>query len=490
MDQWLRNTNVVKVVALVIGVLLWAVVRSSDAGTVSSTSSGAIGEENIGNVAITPKYDKDQFYVELLEPERVTVTLSGRDSVVKKVMTSGGYSVEVDLTQVGKGEYTLPLTPVGFPANVSVKVTPATVKVVVDEKRNKSMPVTVNVTGIPGVGLKAGQPVAKPSQVTVSVPSRIYDEVESVRTDVSVEKATSPVSNRKAVLAAYDKNGKKIETATITPNVVDVEVPITSPFTMVPLQVKLVGEPPAGYAVASIRQSTDKVTVYGPQNVLDKLEFYEGPQVELSNLKEDTEFTLSIPPKENVNQLDPEKIVVNVSIVPSVTKTLEGIKLSIIGQNDIFNTKVVRPANGTVDLKVEGAPTLIDKLKPQDVQAILDVSNLPPGTHEVPVTWNLPTFVKKGPGQEFKMSVEITAKTTAQPAPQTETPAKETPAAPQTTVPEPAAPQTEAPQEAPADAEQPTAPAASPEAVPASPSGTPAAEAEEQPAAPAGPPSP
>ncbi|WP_426455257.1 hypothetical protein ACP26L_17565 [Paenibacillus sp. S-38] len=41
---------------------------------------------------------RDQFYVELVERERVTVTLSGCGSVVKKVMTSGGGSVEVNLT--------------------------------------------------------------------------------------------------------------------------------------------------------------------------------------------------------------------------------------------------------------------------------------------------------------------------------------------------------------------------------------------------------
>ncbi|UUZ82090.1 hypothetical protein LJK88_47665 [Paenibacillus sp. P26] len=88
-------------------------------------------------------------------------------------------------------------------------------------------------------------------------------------------------------------------------------------------------------------------------------------------------------------------MTVNVAIVPSVTKTLEAIPLSIIGQNDGFDTKVVLPESGQLNLVVEGSPSIIDKLKTQDVQAILDVSNLPPGRHEVPVTWNLPTFVKK-----------------------------------------------------------------------------------------------
>ncbi|UUZ82091.1 hypothetical protein LJK88_47670 [Paenibacillus sp. P26] len=292
MDQWLRNTNVVRVIALVIGILLWAVVRM-DGGTISSTTTSGMKEEKIWNVAVTPKYDTDHFFVEQIDPAQVTVTISGRDSTVKKVMAAANYSVELDLTNVGKGEYLLPVTPVGFPSGITAKVSPASVKVVVDEKTNKSMPVVVNVTGIPAVGLKAGTPVVKPKSVTVSVPSRIYDTVDSVRADVNVEKAQSAVTS-KAKLVAYDKNGKPIETAVINPAVVDVEVPITSPFTTVPLQLKFVGEPPRGFAVDSIRQNTDKVTVYGPQSVLDKMEFYEGPQVALNDLKEDKEFTLDI----------------------------------------------------------------------------------------------------------------------------------------------------------------------------------------------------
>ncbi|UUZ91764.1 hypothetical protein LJK87_40660 [Paenibacillus sp. P25] len=104
MDQWLRNTNVVRVIALVIGILLWAVVRM-DGGTISSTTTSGMKEEKIWNVAVTPKYDTDHFFVEQIDPAQVTVTISGRDSTVKKVMAAANYSVELDLTNVGKGEY-------------------------------------------------------------------------------------------------------------------------------------------------------------------------------------------------------------------------------------------------------------------------------------------------------------------------------------------------------------------------------------------------
>lgn len=410
MDQWLRNTNVVKVLALIIGILLWAVVHMDDS-TLAGTGTNGVREEQISNVSVTPKYDSTQFYVETIEPAQVILTITGKDAALKKAMNASNYSVELDLTNVGKGEHIVPLTPVGFPTNVTVKISPSSAKVIIDEKSNKQMPVTVNVTGIPAVGLKAGQPIVKPNKVTVTVPSANIDAVESVRADVNVEKAQSPVTN-KARLIAYDKNGKAMEMVAINPAVVEVEVPITSPFTTVPLQLKLVGEPPRGFGVASLVQNTDKVTVYGPQDVLNRLEYYEGPSINLADLKEEKEYSLNldIPLKNKVTQMDPGKVEVKISIVPSVTKTLEQIPLSIVGQNDGFDTKVVLPEGGKANLIIEGAPALVEKVKAADAQAILDVSNLPPGRHELTVSWNLPTFIKKGPQPDLKATVEISAR--------------------------------------------------------------------------------
>ncbi|PZE19535.1 CdaR family protein [Paenibacillus xerothermodurans] len=410
MDQWLRNTNVVKVVALIIGILLWALVQMED-NTLPGTNGNGVREEQITNVAVTPKYDSARFHLASIEPAEVVVTLTGKESALRRALNASNYAVVLDLTDVEKGERIVPLTPVGFPSDVTVQISPPSAKVIVDEKSNKQMPVTINVTGIPDVGLKAGQPVVKPNKVTVTVPSAMIDAVESVRADVNVEKAQSAVSTT-ARLVAYDKDGKPLDTATINHPVVEVEVPITSPFTTVPLQLKLLGEPPPGLSVASLVQNTDKITVYGPQDVLNRMEYYEGPSINLAELTEEKEYTitLDVPPQDKVTQLDPEQVEVKINIVPSVTKTLEQIPLSIIGQNDGFNTEVVLPETGRLNLVVEGAPALLEKAKAQDTQAILDVSNLPPGRHVIPVTWNLPTFIKKAAQQDFTATVEISAR--------------------------------------------------------------------------------
>ncbi|KRF44178.1 YbbR-like domain-containing protein [Paenibacillus sp. Soil787] len=407
MDKWLRNTNVVRIVALVIGILLWVVVHMEETN-ISGNSPLREREETINNVAITTKYDETHYHISSMTPANVQVIVKGKESSVKKVTTSNSYQIELDLTQVGKGDHQVMLKPVGFPSDVDVQIVPKTVHVVIEELQMKEVPVVINVKGTPAAGLKAGQPIVKPAKVYITAQTSKLDQIENVRGEVSVDKAQAAVT-KQVRLQAFDKDGKEVA-LNINPSVVDVEVPITSPFQTIPLQMKISGEPPKGFAIAMVTQSPDKITVYGTQDVVDRLEFYQGPQLSVQDLKETKEFALDIPLRNKVTQLDPAKVTVHVEIVPSITKALDNVPITIIGQNESYNTKVTLPETAKLNITVEGAPALIDQMKVQDVQAILDVSNLPPGKHELKVALNLPTFVKLGMPEEVKATVEISEK--------------------------------------------------------------------------------
>ncbi|MGQ7884404.1 CdaR family protein [Paenibacillus sp. WC2504] len=410
MDKWLRNTNVVRIVALVISILLWVVVHMEETN-ISGSSPLRQREETINNVAITTKYDETHYHISSMSPANVQIILSGKESAVKKVTASNTYQIELDLTQVGKGDHQLALKPVGFPTDVEVQIIPRTVHVIIEELQMKEVPVVINVKGTPSAGLKAGQPIVKPNKVYITAQTSKLEQIENVRGEVSVDKAQSAVT-KQVKLQAFDKEGKEV-TVNMNPPVVDVEVPITSPFQTIPLQLKISGEPPKGFAISMVTQSPDKVTVYGTQDVVDRMEFYQGPQLNIQDQKETKEYSLDIPLRNKVTQLDPAKVTVKVEIVPSITRALENVPITIIGANENYVTKVTTPESAQLNITVEGAPTIIDQLKVQDVQAILDVSNLPPGKHELKVTLNLPTYVKLGLPQDVKATVEISEKAAA-----------------------------------------------------------------------------
>ena len=386
MDKWLRNMNVVKGLAVAIAILLWIVVHMDDKSTSGSMSS-VLREQKIYNVSVMPLYDEEQFMVSTMDPAEVTVVLKGSESAVRKISTKD-FRVEVDLSRYTSTTQYYPVRVVGLPKSVSAEVVPDRIRVIMEEMQKKEVPVVITAVGTPADGYKAGQPIVTPARVLVTAPASSLEALEFAQAEVSIDKATSTVT-KQVMLVAYDKDGKPIDGA-INPQVVDVEIPVTSPFKVMPLQIKLKGQPAPGFSVASLTQREEQITVFAPQSQLDKMEFYEGPVVDLTGLKDSTILTLDVPLSNGVTELEQTKVEVSINIVPSSRKTFESIPVIVIGQSEGFKVKLESPQPALITTDLEGAPALLERLNPQDVQAVIDVSNLPPGRHNLPINLNLP----------------------------------------------------------------------------------------------------
>jgi YbbR domain-containing protein len=409
MDKLLHSNNVVRAIALMIGILLWVVVHlDTDKTTVTATPLPV--EQTINAVKIIPaQLDETHFSLQKMDPEYVNITLKGKQSALTKLKTSV-IQVQVDLSNAAVGTHAYPLKVLNVPSSVTWTLNPSMVTVTLEELQKKEYPVTINIVGIPSAGYIVGQPIINPSRVHVTLKTSELNLVDSVRAEVSVDKADA-VINKQVKLTAYGKDGKPID-ATITPAVVDVEIPVTVPFKEMPLQVKVVGNTAPGYSIASMTQSVKRVTVFSSQATLDQMEFYEGPQVDVTDLKANKKITLDIPLKNKDIRVDPVKVEITLEIVPSTTLTMNNIPLRISGENDSFITKVILPEKLEIQALLEGAPDLLGKLTLQDVQAIVDVSNLPPGKHELSINLSLPMFIKAAEiqPQVLKATVEIIAK--------------------------------------------------------------------------------
>lgn len=418
MDKWLRNTNVVKVVALAIGVLLWVVVHL-DVKTNTGVSSPAPRDYTISNVMVQALYDETQFGIVSVEPPEVTVSLKGDDSKIRELNPSN-FKIVADLTELGAGTHELTVAADSpLPKGVTLEIVPNKVKVVMEEKKMKEIPVQIDVTGKPAEGFRAGQPIVNPGRVYISAPASKIDAAVTARAEVNIEGAKTNVI-KKVKLAAYDKAGNEVK-GSISPPVLEVEIPVTLPLKSMPLQIKWIGQPAKGFAVSAVQQSVEQITVYGTQDVLDKMEFYEGVEIDISGLKEDKQFSVEIPVKNKAVQVEPARVEVKVTVVPSVTKLLESVPITLSAPTEGLQSKLITPENGRFSVLVEGAPGTVDKLRPQDLQGFVNVSNLTPGTHELPISISLPPFVKRLEPL-VKASVELSAKVKAETVPTTASP--------------------------------------------------------------------
>ncbi|WP_068605105.1 CdaR family protein [Paenibacillus swuensis] len=411
MDKWLENSTVVKITALVLGLLLWMVVHFDEQNTpraqLPKTQTVTVTDVGINQVGL----DEGEYWVSSVQPSKVALKLRGKSSVLNR-LNPEDTRVELNLNGITEGIHTLPLRGVSQVNDVDiVEILPATVTVRVEAMQKKEMPVQIKLKGAPADGFKAGEPVINPNKVYVLLPSSMQDSIEQVVGTVDLEGLNEAVRNRRVKLVALDRNGKRVD-AVITPSIVEVEVPITSPLKTVPLQVKLTGRMPDGYAIASLTPNVDHVTVYGPQDVLDPLELFDGLQLDLSALKltKDAQVALDIPLLPGMEKVEPAQVEYTIKVVQSAKRTLANVPVTIVGQNDEFTTRIAEPAAGTIDAEVEGAPTLLDGLTRRDVQAIVNVTDLPPGLHTVPVILNPPSLIYPSAGFSARVQVEIKAK--------------------------------------------------------------------------------
>lgn len=394
MDKWLNDSNISKIIALALAIILWAVVHF-DEDTPNKVAS-LINAKVIEDVKIKPTGLDDRRYIlKSIEPEVVRIQVRGQRSALTSAMPEN-YKVKLDLTGVGEGTHTLNLT-YDFPSGIQlVTMEPSIVTVQIEELQTKEVDINIVAEGKPAKGYKAGTPIILPTnRAHVTLPKSRLKDVQTVSATINIEDKDASVKQKRVKLTAYDKAGLEIKDAIITPPVAEVEIPITKPFKSVPLQISYIGALPQGLAIASMEPDINQVALYGQQDVLDQMEFYDAIQVDLSQLTESSTITMSLPVPAKVEKIEPSVVHFNVKVVPAVQKVLDKVPITLSGESDQLKVAIVNPESKHMSLTLEGAPSLLNALKVEDVQLIANISDLPPGTHQVALQVNLPNFIHR-----------------------------------------------------------------------------------------------
>lgn len=385
MDKWLQNNTVVKLIAIALAIMLWTSVN--DASFRLPRDSNVTN--TISNVTLEARYDETRF--ELVQiPSSVNLTLRGSPFSLN-LISPERYRAYVDLRELGAGKHRdVPVRLEGIPNHVEAQVRPAQVDVVLEEKQQKEMSVEVEVIGKPEADYQVGEPIATPTRVLVRGTESQLGQVTAVKAVVNVAGAEKDVK-KTVSLQIYGEDGW-LEGMEVNPEVVDVHVPIASPNTTVPLNVEVAAYPPEGYAIQEITTDIDKVTVYGSKAVVSVLDVYTGPQLDLSEAKSDRTFEMPIPLAEGAIKVEPERVKIEVDIVKESEKRISDVPIEIKGLKE--GEKASIQGEERINLTLLGANDRLEQVKPEDIEAFIDVSHLPAGEHDVPLQLNQPTYLR------------------------------------------------------------------------------------------------
>lgn len=390
------NNNATKVIALVLGIMLFAMLHK-EGFTIKSPPS-LIEEKWITDVQVhIVGLDRQQQVLKSISSKKVQMQVRGKRMIVLSSFPEN-YKITVDLTGYKTGKHEVQLNH-ELPEGIElVRMKPSRVVVELEDVQMKEFEAQIKTTGVPAKGCKAGLPIVRPSnRVHVTLPTSRMTEVKSIIGMVDINQANQSVITNRVKLVAYHTNGTKIKDAVLTPSIVEVEVPITKPFKTVPLHVNVVGQLESKYAISSLSPSVNEVILYGLQAQLDRIEHFDNVHIDLREFQSVGTYTFRVRllPTENIEKIEPSEISMELKISNIKKRTLIGVPITLTGDHNRLHTTVIEPGTHKMDMMVMGAADLIDKIKINDIQLIANINNLPPGTHVVHLQVNLPRFIQR-----------------------------------------------------------------------------------------------
>jgi len=410
MDRWLNNANVVRVVSLLVGVLLWFIVTLDEKVGGDPSSLRSVQDQWIYNLEIEALGMSDRLRLIAMEPSRVNILLRGRIQDLARVNTrDGAFRIVADLHQAAAGLNRIPLRAEGLPSGVEiVYMDPPAIEVALEQIASREFPVRIELHGSAAEGYEVGDPSVEPGTVTVSAPESELERISGIVATVDVNGATGTIRGEYRLMPVT-VDGREVS-VTVTPDTARIEVPVTLPSKTVPLVIQLTGSPPDGYSVGRVTQSVREVTVYGPREALEPITSYAALTIPVQGLTSSFIRTFDIPLVGGVVRVEPAAVEVEVEIVPTASRTLTDIPVQVIGLESEYEAEFLSPGDGRVSVSVQGAPAQLEGLVPDAVRVTADVSHVTPGEVEVILQVELPQGIELAEADPPSVRLDIRPK--------------------------------------------------------------------------------
>jgi YbbR domain-containing protein len=313
----------------------------------------------------------------------VTIEVNAPRSVVDRI-SRAGLRPSLDVSEVtGPGNYQAQVE-VDLPAAARVmSITPARVPLVIDETASRTLHLDITPARIDDPTRRLGEVVPEISEVTVSGPKRLVDNVARVVLPVDIDDRTDDFT-ADFVPQALDAAGQPIPEVAILPSRVTTAVEVDRRGRSVPVLVQTVGNPAQGYEIVGSVANPSTVLLDGPDDVLaDILSVVTAP-VDIDGAAEtiNTRTGLQELP-DGVRVVTPadSSVVAVVQIRPrGVTQLLNDLPVTVTNVPEGF-TATVEPQ--TIEVVVFAAEDAMANLGGGDISTAVSAAGLGAGRHQV-----------------------------------------------------------------------------------------------------------
>ena len=171
------------------------------------------------------------------------------------------------------------------------------VKLKIEEKQTRSLPIRANVSGEVREGYILGDVSTEQNLLRISGPKSVVSQIASVQADVDVSGFTNNIDTD-ASLRLYDADGREIDASGLERNISKVRVSVEILETKtVPVSFSVSGEPADGYRLTGETENTHaNVVIAGRSAVVQHVEAVEIPEgvIDVSDAAEDVVTTIDL----------------------------------------------------------------------------------------------------------------------------------------------------------------------------------------------------
>ena len=364
---------------------------------------------------ISATYNEEAYVVEGL-PETVDITLIGRKSDVYLAKQLPANDITVDLTGLKPGVHKVNLKYKKALSSVEYKLDPSVATIVIYEKVSEEKEVNYEVINKDKIDSKlmVEDITLNKDKVYVKGNEAMLNEVASVKALIDLKNLVNPGVGEQELkdvkLVAYDSDGKKVNVE-IVPSKVNATIKIASPQKEVPIRIipKNYNKIVFGKAISNIKPDISKVTIYGDSIKLDKIT-YIPVYVDVSDLKEDKKYSITIPKPSGVRAISANSVNVAISLGEETTKEISDIYLEYENLGEGLVVQAVDQNSTKVIVSVKGVQNVLSALDPTTIKAYVDLKGLGVGQHEIPVEVSGSDLRLKYSSKTTKVTLRISQK--------------------------------------------------------------------------------
>lgn len=379
-----HNTGI-KICSMLLALIVWAVIINID--DPYKTRSFNVEVETINENALK---SVNKVY-EIIEGSTALVKVRGKKSVVDKLSISdiratadlsdlsavNAVAIQPSLRKIVSSEVILECGQV--------------LKVSLENRDSKQVKVSVIANGEPGDGYTLGECTAKPNMIEVSGGESAVGQIASVRVFLNINGATEDFA-KKLVPVAYDEEGNKVESGTLSfsNNSVRVFAQILEDKE-VPVKVKVTGRPAEGYEYVGTDCLPEKVRIAGTSkklsdisNVVIPLDL-TGLNASSSKLEQDIYISEYLP--DGITPVEGfETLSIRITLELVIKKNIE-IDVSTVGFSSLGNglKAEIKDDADNVNLLVSGRASILNRITGNSVSAYINCNGLDEGVYSLPV---------------------------------------------------------------------------------------------------------